>query len=196
MTGQFGNAAAQFNDNAITYHKGIWHNYLSMRLLLSFILQAIDEDVVSYALDSTSIINSDSFDQSKNYMVSLVTLLIVNLVVMFGNFIFDLVKHRKDNHNYKVHLIAEKGIEVESSVYMRFQEMTALQPGDEHDLLDLIISLDSYLNTNRLYIEKKYLSHSIEFLDYLKSIQHKMALKDVNKEELYFGKLSKAFYGE
>ena len=115
---------------------------------------------------------------------------------MVGNFIFDMIKHRNDNHNYKVHLIAQKGVQVESSVYEQFQKMALLQPGDEHQLLDGIIELDSYVNTNRLYIETKFFSKAIEFLDYFKSIQHKMTLKDIKKEELYFEKLSKAFYGE
>ena len=95
-----------------------------------------------------------------------------------------------------MHLIAKKGVEVESSVYEQFQAMASLQPGDEHRLLDSIMSLDSFLNTNRLYIEKKFLTSAIEFLDYYKRIQHKMTLKDVKKEESYFERLSKAFYGE
>lgn len=164
-----------------------------MFLSVSF-LQAIGEEVISEAmpvLDSAS-----SPVQTRTYMVSLAALLIVNVVVMLLNFVFDRMKHRKDNHNHKVHLIAQKGVEVESSVYDQFQQMASLHPGDEHALLDAILSLDSYLNTNRLYIEKKYHAYSIEFLDYFKRIQHKMTLKDIKKEEQFFEKLSKAFYGE
>ena len=168
-----------------------------MQLFL-VILQLIDQGEI---LDSISEMNSflgneSTIDQPNTFMVSLATLLIVNVFVMVGNFVFDWIKHRKDNHNHKVHLIAKKGVEVESSVYERFQAMAPLQPGDEHQLLDSIMSLDSFLNTNRLYIEKKFLTCAIEFLDYYKRIQHKMTLKDVKKEESYFERLSKAFYGE
>ena len=163
-------------------------------LVLLSLLQTVGEEVI-YTLDTLSA-SGTAPSQSESFMVSLVTLLIVNVVVMVGNFIFDLIKHRKDNHNYKVHLIAEKGIEVESSAYEQFQNMASLQPGDEHQLLDSILSLDSYLNSNRLYIERKFLNHAIEFLDYFKRIQHSMRLKNVEKEESYFEKLSKTFYGE
>ena len=161
-------------------------------------LQAIGKDSIFNTITSLNptSVNGTPSNQPKSFMVSLVTLLIVNVVVMIGNFFFDLIKHRKDNHNHKVHLIAQKGVEVESSVYQQFQTMALLNPGDEHNLLDLIMKLDSFLNTNRLYIEKKYLTYAIEFLDYFKSIQHRMTLKDVKKEEAYFVKLSKAFYGE
>ena len=161
---------------------------------LIILLQAVGDEVIS-ALDTSSASGTAS-NQPESFMASLMTLLIVNVAVMVVNFIFDLIKHRKDNHNHKVHLIAQKGIEVESSVYEQFQNMASLQPGDEHKLLDLIMSLDSDLNTNRLYMEKKFLNQAIEFLDYFKKIQHKMTLKDVKKEESYFEKLSKAFYGE
>ncbi len=168
-----------------------------MQFLL-VILQAINQndvlDVVSEMNPSFS--NEVTTNQPKAFMVSLVTLLIVNVFVMVGNFIFDKIKHRKDNHNHKVHLIAKKGVEVESLVYEQFQTMASLQPGDEHQLLDAIMLLDSFLNTNRLYIEKKFLTCAIEYLDYYKRIQHKMTLKDVKKEESYFERLSKAFYGE
>lgn len=163
-----------------------------------FILQAIGEEVVTDSIatiDSTMAI-SVSPDQPKNYMITLATLLIVNVVIMVGNFIFDRIKHRKDNHNHKVRLIAKKGVEVESTVYVFFQKMAALHPGDEHMLLDAIMEMDSFISTNRLYIEKRFLSYSMEFLDYFKEIQHRMTFKDIKKEESYFEKLSKAFYGE
>lgn len=168
-----------------------------MRLLL-VILQAIEQGPILEAVQEidSSLGNEIVTDQPKAFMVSLATLLIVNVFVMVGNFVFDWIKHRKDNHNHKVHIIAKKGVEVESSVYERFQAMASLHPGDEHQLLDSIMSLDSFLNTNRLYIEKKFLTCAVEFLDYYKRIQHKMTLKDVKKEESYFERLSKAFYGE
>lgn len=165
---------------------------------LLVILQAIDQGVILDTISKMdSLFGSEiPSDQPKTFMVSLATLLIVNVFVMVGNFILDCLKHKKDNHNHKVHLIALKGVEVESSVYEQFQIMASLQPGDEQKLLDSIMALDSFLNTNRLYIEKKFLTCAIEFLDYYKRIQHKMTLKDVKKEELYFERLSEAFYGE
>ena len=162
------------------------------------LLQAIGEDIITDSiavLDSTSA-GGLSSGQPKTYMVTLATLLIVNVVIMVVNFVFDRIKHRKDNHNHKVRLIAQKGVEIESSTFERFQRMASLQPGDEHELLDAIMAMDSFISTNRLYIEKKFLSCSTEFLDYFKKIQHKMTSKDIKKEESYFEKLSKAFYGE
>lgn len=162
------------------------------------LLQAIGEDVIMdsiTAMDPVEV-NTWSSEQPKAYMVTLAALLIVNVVIMVGNFFFDQIKHRKDNHNHKVRLIAKKGVEVESSVFDRFQRMASLQPGDEHRLLDNIMEMDSFISTNRLYIEKKFLSCSIEFLDYFKKIQHKMTGKDIKKEESYFEKLSNSFYGE
>ena len=166
--------------------------------LLCFLLQAINTGAIIDTLPEldSSMVGDLPSDQPKDFMISLATLLIVNVFVMVGNFIFDLIKHRKDNHNHKVHIIAKKGVEVESSVYEQFQVMASLQPGDEHLLLDSIMSLDSFLNTNRLYIEKKFLTCAVEFLDYYKRIPHKMTLKDVKKEESFFERLSKAFYGE
>lgn len=160
-------------------------------------LQVIGEDIIQEAIsvaDTTSA--SSAFSQVDGYLKPLVTLLIINVFVMVGNFIFDYFKHRKDNHNHKVHLIAKKGVEIESTIYDYFQKLSAFQPGDEHLLLDEIMSLDKYLNLNRLYVEKKYFSIVVEFLDYFKTIQHKMTKKNIKKEELFFEKLSKAFYGE
>ena len=118
------------------------------------------------------------------------------MFVMVGNFIFDLIKHRKDNHNYKVHLIAKKGIEIESAIYDQFQKLSAFQTGDEHALLDGIMGLDAYLSSNRLYIETRFFAIVVDFLDYFKTIQHAMTRKDIKKEESFFERLSKAFYGE
>lgn len=171
---------------------------LLIMIVLFILLQAIGEDVITEsinAMDSSSVSGLSS-EQPKTYMVTLATLLIVNVVIMVVNFIFDRIKHSKDNHNHKVRLIAQKGVEVESAVFGRFQKMASLHPGDEHSLLDAILEMDTYISTNRLYIERKFLSCSIEFLDYYKKIQHKMTLKDIKKEESYFEKLSKAFYGE
>lgn len=162
------------------------------------LLQAIGEDIVSdsiAALDSTSA-GGVSPGQPKTYMVTLAALLVVNVIITVVSFVFDRIKHRKDNHNHKVRLIAQKGVEVESSAFERFQRMASLQPGDEHELLDAIMAMDSFISTNRLYIEKKFLLYSTEFLDYFKKIQHKMTSKDIKKEESYFDKLSRAFYGE
>ena len=167
-------------------------------IIYLILLQAIGEDVFTdsvAALGSTGVSGMSS-EQPYTYMVTLATLLIVNVVIMVGNFFFDRIKHRKDNHNHKVRLIAQKGVEIESSVFDRFQRMASLHPGDEHEMLDAIMEMDSFIGNNRLYIEKKFLSYTIEFLDYFKKIQHKMVFKDIKKEELYFEKLSKAFYGE
>ena len=164
-------------------------------MFLLSLLQTISDDIIS----NSSLITIDDKSSailSKGYVISLAILLLVNVLVMILNFALDRFKHRKDNHNHKVHIIAQKGIEVESAVYMYFQKMAAYQPGDEHILLDSILELDSFLNCNRIYIEKKFLSYAVDFLDYFKKIQHKMVLKDIKKEEAFFDKLSKAFYGE
>ncbi len=167
-----------------------------MFLLLSF-LQIIGDDLIrDSALSAIDTTNNAPTLLSNGYVISLVTLLIINVLVMVLNFVLDLIRHKHDNHNFKVHIIATKGVEVESQVYSSFQKMAALQSGDEHELLESILKLDSFLNQNRLYIEKKYLAHTNEFLDYFKSIQHKMTTKNIKKEESFFDKLTKSFYGE
>ena len=165
--------------------------------LLSLILQVIGEEIIQDAISVTDASSGPStFSQMDGYLKPLVALLVINVFVMVGNFIFDLIKHRKDNHNHKVHLIAKKGVEIESTIYDCFQKLATFHPGDEHLLLDEIMSLDKYLSSNRLYIEKKYFSIVVDFLDYFKTIQHKMTKKNIKKEEAFFEKLSKAFYGE
>ena len=169
----------------------------SIIVFLSLTLQAIGEEIIQEAGNVADTVNFASpLSMEKGYLISLATLLILNVFVMVGNFIFDMIKHRKDNHNHKVHLIAKKGIEIESAIYDRFQKLSAFQPGDEHALLDGILGLDSYLRSNRLYIETQFFSIAIDFMDYFKTIQHTMTRKDIKKEESFFEKLSKAFYGE
>lgn len=162
------------------------------------LLQIVDSElinVVSDVIDTTMSV-SNIATQSGGNIASLITLLIINIVLMAVNFIFDFIKHRKDNHNFKVHLIAKKGVKVEATVFEKFQKLSTFQPNEEHALLDSILELDSFLNENRLYIEKKYFSIAIDFLDYYKKIQYKMTLKDIKEEESFFNKLSAKFYGE
>ena len=70
-----------------------------------FLLQAIGEGVITdsiAALDSTSA-NGLLSERPKTFMVTLATLLIVNVVFMVVSFVLDRIKHSKDNHNHKVH---------------------------------------------------------------------------------------------
>lgn len=163
---------------------------------LIYILQVIDCPVVADSCFTQANIEHISAAPTKTYMTSLLVLLGVNIILIVVNFILDYIKHRKDNHNFKVHLIAKKGVEVEAELYQKLQRISCLQPGDEHELLDEIIDVGNYINKNRLYIEKKFLENSIMLLDYFKKIQHNMRHKDIKKEEDLFSKLSKAFYGE
>lgn len=162
------------------------------------LLQIVDSElknVISNAIDTTMSVSNIASQSSEN-TASLSTLLIINIVVIAVNFIFDYFRHRKDNHNYKVHLIAKKGVKVEAKVYEKFQKLSTYQPGEEHALLKSILELDSFLNKERLYIEKKYFSIAIDFLDYYKKIQWKMTKKNIKEEESFFNKLSTEFYGE
>lgn len=163
-------------------------------MLLQLLREDIIRDVANVVDTPESMANS--IIESNSVMVSLLILLSINVVIMILNFVLDTIKHRKDNHNYKVHLIAKKGVEVESAIYDMFLKLSAIPTGDEHSLLDAILKIDSYLINNRIYIEKRYMKVAIEFLDYFKKIQYKMPLKDIKEEEAFFEKMSKAFYGE
>ena len=163
---------------------------------LIYLLQSIDCPVITDTSLTQASIEHISSGTTSTYMIPLLVLLGLNIILILVNFVLDCIKHRKDNHNYKVHLIAQKGVEVEAELYRRLQHISCLQPGDEHNLLDEIIDIDNYISRNRLYIEKKFLENSINLLDYFKKIQHNMRNKDVKKEEGLFIKLSKVFYGE
>lgn len=126
----------------------------------------------------------------------LLILLVFNIVVMLFKFYLDWRHGKNDIHNYKRKKISEKSIEVESEIYAQLLALSIFQKDENHQMLDKIQELDSYIEQNSLYISKKYRDRVDEAFDYYKEVVANYNKKDNKKEGDYFRKLSKSFYGE
>lgn len=138
--------------------------------LFLIILQAVGEDTIPQIIAPIEESATQSTTIPNSAVISLIVLLIVNAVAIFLRFTFDVAMSKRENHNHKIRKIAEKSIVIEESVYSAFQIMSTFQQGDEHELLDAILSADQLLNKNKLYIGKKYYATAIKFLDYYISV--------------------------
>ena len=164
---------------------------------MTILQQLFDPNIAQEAIEAVSSNNPSVGPQdSRTAMVSLIVLLIANIAIIVINFLLDLKKSKKENHNYKIRRILEKTIQNEELLYARFLKIGNYQKGEEHQMLDDIIAVDKLMSEKKLYIGKKYAKIATEFLDYYKMVNFDITKKDTKKEIGYFEKLSKEFYGE
>lgn len=164
---------------------------------MTFLQQLFDPSVAQQAIETISSNNTEVGSQTpQTAMLSLIILLIANIAIIVINFLLDLKKSKKENHNYKIRMISEKTIQYEEALFARFQKIGNYQKGEEHQMLDEIIAVDKLMSEKKLYIGKKYAKIATDFLDYYKTVNFDISRKDTKKEMGYFEKLSKEFYGE
>ena len=123
-------------------------------------------------------------------------LLIINIVVLAVTFIFDLVKGRKENINYRIRKISETSILREKEIYDGLLELAVFDSQDPHRMLDKIMEVEKNMKLNKLYIGKAFFKLAEEFMDYFKQVLCDFRMKDVKKEEQLFEKLCREFYGQ
>ena len=68
--------------------------------------------------------------------------------------------------------------------------------GEEHEMLDYIIGIESQMSSNRIFYSKKIYEKAVCIIDYYKSINSNLTKKDIRKEEKLLNEYHNLYYDQ
>lgn len=159
-----------------------------------FYLLQVGVEQIAEAAKSTASATAENGWSSSAITIAIITGF--NLLLILVQFLLNIFGNKKENENYRIRKITDSTIDKESHLYAMMQELSNYTKGEEHLMLNSIITLETYINENRIYLSKKVLKLIESSLDYYRSINTNFAKKDVQKEQKFLDKFQKYYYGQ
>lgn len=120
--------------------------------------------------------------------------IIVTILSSLLNFLLQRGLKKQDVITDRKKIISNKVVEVESYIYEAISNFASFQYNENHQLLDAIEQLQTYVNGNQLYIRNKPYKVYIEIVDYYSIVcSSNFKRKDPLKEGKLLNKYKKAF---
>ena len=129
-------------------------------------------------------------------MLTLIVFLSINIIALISKYFLDRALKRQDILVRKKITITELSIKIESDLFLKLENLKNFQKGESHQMLDAIIDIEDYLQTSRLFICKKIIALTTDYLDYFKKVVSNYSEKDIKKEKEFTLKFSQQYYGE
>lgn len=140
-----------------------------------------------------TIVENQNPEGKSSVVIWIFAILLLNCLLNIGTFIMQRkLKDREVEIDRKC-LTNKISVEVESHIYKEINKLSSYQRDEEHQLLDAILELQTYIETNHLYIRKKLTSICEEIVDYYTSICADFKKKNPSKEMKLREKYKKAF---
>jgi len=159
--------------------------------LLSVLLQ-IDVQLTAATCDNTL---STSSGWSNSAIIILIGVA-VNTVLMIIKFFLDRSNGRKEIQYYRTKQITNLSIEKEANLYLKLMHLSLYTKGEEHEMLDYIIDIESQMSSNRIFYSKKIYEKAVCIIDYYKSINSNLTKKDIRKEEKLLNEYHNLYYDQ
>lgn len=117
----------------------------------------------------------------------------VTIITGVINFLLQKGIKKQEVINDRKKIISNKAVDVESYIYEALSALFSFQYTENHQMLDAIDQLQTYVNKNRLFIRNKPYKVYLDVVDYCSVICVNYKRKDPKKEAQLLDKYRKAF---
>lgn len=129
-------------------------------------------------------------------MITLIVFLSINIIALIAKYFLDKSLKKHEIKITKKISITELAIKIESELFLKLEKLKGFQKNESHEMLDAIIEIESFIASSRLFICKKIIVITNDYLDYYKKVVSNFNEKDIKKEKEFTMKFSKQYYGE
>lgn len=134
-----------------------------------------------------------STSQNSTLTITLIILISINIGVEIIRFIGMIILSNKDRSNKKQLLIEEKRIKILEQLFQNLDSLTLYDRSEQTQLLEKIKEINLFVTKNKIYIPKKFQSHTTEILDYFKNVMTDYRLRSIEQESKLFEKFCNEF---
>lgn len=134
--------------------------------------------------------------ENNGLMITLIIFLSINIIALIAKYFLDKSLKKHDIKISKKIAITEISIKTEADLFLKLENLKNFQKGESHKMLDSIIEIEEYLLASQLFICKKIITLTNDYLDYFKKVVSNYNEKDVKREKEFSRKFSKQYYGE
>lgn len=120
--------------------------------------------------------------------------ILVYLIAMLVQHWLNVRLKKKDMGFDRKMKIADLCIKEEIELFKRLDKLRYFQKEDKHRMLDEIEDINSYLNANRILIDRNVIVIAREILDYFSKVCVDFSTRDLRKEGNLFEKYKEKFY--
>lgn len=164
--------------------------YIFLGDTLSYKIAHQINDVINTSGEGISIPDNSV---SSSLVVTLITLLSINIISIASKLIVENIAKRKEKKLHKTKIIIEKRIQIEEKLYIQLISLGLLY----NDQLELLISkideVNEYMRVNKLYIDKSLYGLSRKIIDYFLKVYNNYSDKNIKKENKFWEEYENLF---